>query len=140
MNGTVERGASDASITQINGGPAAAARVRGLLSDLLGDRTNEDTLHDLHLLATELVTNAVRHAGVDETSTLELSVWTAPSLLRVAVIDPGASETTPSVQTLDVNVPGGMGLFLVEQISSAWGVERLRDGGTEVWFELADAA
>jgi hypothetical protein len=52
------------------------------------------------------------------------------------VIDPG-SDLRPMVQDLDVNVPGGMGLFLVEQISTRWGVERMGDGATEVWFELA---
>jgi hypothetical protein len=30
-----------------------------------------------------------------------------------------------------------MGLFLVEQISSRWGYERLGDGANRVWFELA---
>lgn len=139
MDGTVERDASEASVSQINGGAAAACRARQLLTDLLADTTDEDTLHNLHLLTTELVTNAVRHAGVDESGVLELSVLAGPSVLRVSVVDPG-SETSPQVQSLDVTVPGGMGLFLVEQISTAWGVEQLRDGGTEVWFELDQAA
>jgi hypothetical protein len=30
-----------------------------------------------------------------------------------------------------------MGLFLVERISRAWGVERASDGSNRVWFELA---
>jgi anti-sigma regulatory factor (Ser/Thr protein kinase) len=139
MNGTAERGAFDASTTQISGGAAAAARARELLTDMLADTTPASTLHDLHLLTTELVTNAVRHAAVDETGTIELSVASGPALLRVSVIDPGGA-TSPEVQELDVDVPGGMGLFLVEQISTAWGVEQLRDGGTEVWFELSPTA
>jgi anti-sigma regulatory factor (Ser/Thr protein kinase) len=139
MNGTAERGAFDASTTLISGGAAAAARARELLTEMLAPTTPENTLHDLHLLTTELVTNAVRHADVDESGTLELSVASGPALLRVSVIDPGG-DTEPAVQSLDVNVPGGMGLFLVDQISTAWGVEQLRDGATEVWFELAPAA
>lgn len=34
-------------------------------------------------------------------------------------------------------VPGGMGLFLVEKISTRWGVERMPGGANQVWFELA---
>jgi hypothetical protein len=30
-----------------------------------------------------------------------------------------------------------MGLYVVEQISSRWGVERLDGGANRVWFELA---
>jgi hypothetical protein len=30
-----------------------------------------------------------------------------------------------------------MGLFLVEQISTGWGVERTPAGENRVWFELA---
>jgi hypothetical protein len=52
------------------------------------------------------------------------------------VTDAGG-DATPEVQDLDPEIPGGMGLFLVEQISSRWGVERVPGGGNRVWFELA---
>jgi hypothetical protein len=55
--------------------------------------------------------------------------------VRVAVTDPGGT-TSPHVQDVDVTIPGGMGLFLVEQISSRWGSERAAGGSTQVWFEL----
>ena len=61
---------------------------------------------------------------------------TRDRLKRVSVTDPGA-DTVPQVQDLDPTVPGGMGLFLVEQISSDWGVERTRAGENRVWFQLA---
>ncbi len=110
--------------------------ARCALSEMLGDTTPAPTLHDLHLLTTELVTNAVLHAGVGDRETLELSVADAGDLVRVSVTDPGSPET-PEVQDLDPEVPGGMGLFLVEQISSRWGVEQLGGGAKRVWFELA---
>jgi anti-sigma regulatory factor (Ser/Thr protein kinase) len=93
-------------------------------------------MHDLHLLATELITNAVLHARVGESGTIELRVTPTPAGLHVSVTDPGA-ETSPLVQELDPEVPGGMGLFLVEQISTDWGVERTPAGENRVWFELA---
>jgi anti-sigma regulatory factor (Ser/Thr protein kinase) len=122
--------------TEIPGGPSAACTARELLTDRLGDHTAAGTMHDLHLLATELITNAVLHARVDESATVELRVVPTKAGLHVSVTDPGA-ETRPEVQQLDPSVPGGMGLFLVEQISTGWGVERTPAGENRVWFELA---
>ncbi len=136
MNGTAERDETTAWSTKIAGGTTAPFAAREVLTERLADSVPAETLHDLLLLTTELVTNSVRHAAVDEASSVELSVASGPAVVRTSVIDPG-SDTRPAVQDLDVSVPGGMGLFLVEQISTRWGVERMGDGATEVWFELA---
>jgi anti-sigma regulatory factor (Ser/Thr protein kinase) len=128
--------ATDAWCAEITGGVEAPCIVRELLTDRLGQAASAETLHDLHLLATELVTNAVLHAHVGGADTLELRVTASSGSVRVSVTDPGA-ETTPEVQELDPRTPGGMGLFLVEQISTRWGVERMPGGAQQVWFELA---
>jgi serine/threonine-protein kinase RsbW len=128
--------ATDAWCAEIVGGVEAPCAVRELLTDRLTETTSEETLHDLHLLATELVTNAVLHAHVGDAGRLALRVMTGPAGVRVSVTDPGA-VTRPEVQELDPSIPGGMGLYLVEQISSRWGVERMAGGANEVWFELA---
>jgi anti-sigma regulatory factor (Ser/Thr protein kinase) len=135
-NVIVEREPMTIVSERLEGGPAAAAAARGLLSDLLGSSTPADALHDVQLLTTELVSNAVRHADVDETRTIGLDVAVAAGCVRVAVTDAGG-QTHPRIQDLDPMVPGGMGLYLVEQISTRWGVERLSDGGNRVWFELS---
>src|SRR3954447_24476259 len=108
-------------VTEIPGGVEAAWTAREILSNRLAGAAHEDTMHDLHLLTTELVTNAVLHAGAGEADTIELHVAAERDRVRVAVTDPGG-EGTPTVQQLDPEVPGGMGLFLVEQISTNWGV------------------
>jgi anti-sigma regulatory factor (Ser/Thr protein kinase) len=128
--------ATGAWCTEIPGGIEAPCTAREVLTEVLGDTTPEPTLHDLHLLTTELVTNAVLHAGAGESKTIELRVAGGDDLVRISVTDHG-SAGTPEVQDLDLEVPGGMGLFLVEQISSRWGVERLPEGAKRVWFELA---
>jgi anti-sigma regulatory factor (Ser/Thr protein kinase) len=128
--------ATETWCTEITGGVEAACTARELLTEMLGGSTSEPTLHDLHLLTTELVTNAVLHAGAGESDKIALSVDGSGERLRVSVTDSGALGT-PEVQDLDLEVPGGMGLFLVEQISSRWGYERLGDGANRVWFELA---
>jgi anti-sigma regulatory factor (Ser/Thr protein kinase) len=140
MNGSLARDEATTSWSeQISGGPPAARAARELLSDRVGDSVQGERLHDVLLLATELVTNAVLHAGVDESQTLELHATAGPGALRLAVVDPGG-VTEPEVQELDLTAPGGMGLFLVQQLSDRWGVQRAPDGGREVWFEVATAA
>jgi anti-sigma regulatory factor (Ser/Thr protein kinase) len=128
--------ATDAVCTKIPGGLEAACTARELLTEMYGDVMPDDTLHDLHLLTTELVTNAVLHAGAGASEKIELCISRGREMLRVEVTDPG-STGTPEVQKLDPEVPGGMGLFLVEQISSRWGVERCGGCSNRVWFELA---
>jgi len=78
----------------------------------------------------------VLHAGGGEAEVIELRVASQSDRVLVWVTDPG-SDDTPTVQELDPEMPGGMGLFLVEKISSRWGVERAPGGGNRVWFELA---
>lgn len=134
--GIADRSGGTAVQQRIAGGVTAPAAVRELLSGLLEDTTPADKLHDLHLLTTELVTNAVRHAHVDEDATLDLSVVASRAVVRVAITDPGG-ESTPRMQELNPEVPGGMGLFLVDQISDRWGVEDAGAGATRVWFELS---
>jgi serine/threonine-protein kinase RsbW len=140
VQGTVEAPALQSTsrgwCAEIPGGSHAACAARELLTERFGEVTPADTLHDLHLLATELITNAVLHACVNESDTVELRVNPTAAGLHVSVTDHG-SDTVPTVQALDPSVPGGMGLFLVEQISTAWGVEQTRAGQNRVWFELA---
>lgn len=139
MNGMAERGAGTGESASIPGGAEAPSKARALMTDLLGEQAPAETLHDLQLLTTEIVTNAVRHAEVDENGTIHLNVVATSEVLRVSVTDPGG-ESIPQIRELDVNVPGGMGLFLVDQVSERWGFERSDDGATEVWFELRQAS
>jgi anti-sigma regulatory factor (Ser/Thr protein kinase) len=84
------------------------------------------------LLVTELVANAVRHAGVgpDRSLHVELERW--PRRVRVEVVNPGAGfEHTP----LPSAATGGWGLLLVDRIAESWGIAS-RPGATCVWFEL----
>ena len=138
MDGQTAQGVRRAVAERIDGNAAAASRAREILTELFGATASPQALQDLHLLTTELVTNAVRHSRAGNGGAVELRVSVRRTALRVTVADPG-SETSPAVQDLDVSTPGGMGLFLVEQISRRWGVSRDPAGATEVWFELPAA-
>ena len=113
--------------------PRAAPAARQAIASL-SEQVPGDTLYQLNLLVTELVTNAVRHAGIGPASSVGLEVTVGEAVIYVAVTDPGVGFDA------DVGVPdpldeGGRGLFLVQQIAKRWGVEN--EHGTRVWFELA---
>ena len=109
--------------------PAAARKSL----DRLHGRLDADGLETMRLLVSELVTNSVRHARLDDGGWIELSIEETPRALRVAVTDPGVGfdERPGPPQPGD---PSGWGLHLVEQLADRWGVSR--DGQTQVWFEI----
>ena len=89
---------------------------------------------DVVLLISELVTNSVRHAGLDASQPLRLSLQAEGEVVRIAVRDPGPGFRPPKAPTDPAHV-GGWGLVLVDQLAEKWGVEH--DGEANVvWCEL----
>jgi len=83
------------------------------------------------LLANELVTNAVVHAGTDIRLRLELR----GDRLHIAVRDDNPRLLRLVVP--DSQAEGGRGLWLVEQLARAWGVNPHPEGGKIVWCVLS---
>ncbi|MGP4102937.1 ATP-binding protein [Nonomuraea sp. KM90] len=81
------------------------------------------------LLVSELVTNAVQHAG----GPVRLRLSAADGVLRCEVGDGGPGLPRPRPATPDDE--GSRGLALVAALASAWGSTRTRRGKV-VWFEL----
>ena len=81
------------------------------------------------LLVSELVVNAVSHAG--SSATLRLTLTDA--VLRVEVEDASPVPPRPRVATTDDS--SGRGLMLVEALADRWGV-RTTPLGKVVWFEI----
>lgn len=86
---------------------------------------------DAVLLASELVTNALRHGSPPRQLELELS----PDRLFIAVRDAGAGRPRLSLPVNDQE--GGRGLALLDALSTAWGTEARPKDGKLVWCELA---
>jgi anti-sigma regulatory factor (Ser/Thr protein kinase) len=87
----------------------------------------------LALLTSELVSNAVLHAGMASTQDIVVKVAGGDSL-RVEVLDEGPGFDPGDRRTFgDAN--GGLGLRFVDQLAARWGTER-EDGHHTVWFEL----
>jgi anti-sigma regulatory factor (Ser/Thr protein kinase) len=83
------------------------------------------------LVTSELVTNAVRHAGTE----LTVRIVKGASQITIEVADE-AADREPRVGTSDAHIPGGVGLMIVGQLAEEWGVEKRRDGKS-VWARLA---
>lgn len=111
---------------------AAPATARGALAPL-GATVDEETLESTVLLVSELVTNAVRHAGLQSDEWIDLFVDASPERVSVRVTDPGSGIARPPPLPR-AERPSGWGLFLVGQIADRWGIER--DEDTLVWFEI----
>ncbi len=109
--------------------PAAARRSL----ERLHGQLDPAGLETMRLLVSELVTNSVRHARLEDGGWISVSVEENRRALRVAVTDPGIGfdERPGPPQPGD---PSGWGLHLVEQLADRWGVSR--DGQTMVWFEI----
>lgn len=88
-------------------------------------------LGDLQLLVSELVANSVRHAGLNGDDHIDVRARVSSASVRVEVSDPGRGflHRTPDHRPPEAR----SGLWLLDKISSRWGIER--DGVTRVWFE-----
>ena len=93
-----------------------------------------DLLHPARIIVSELVTNAVEHAGTDVTVT----VWRRGTGLHLSVRD--GDPRLPRLLSASSGGPGerGGGLRLVGARATAWGAMATRDGKL-VWATLRTA-
>lgn len=89
---------------------------------------------DLLLLVSELVTNAVVHAGSPAVVRLDADV----ERIKVAVADHD-TDRVPALVDGDPLASSGRGVLLVDRLAARWGVEPQREGKV-VWFELPRGA
>ena len=120
---------------RVPGGPKAAAQMRSRLDTRLAGELSDERLADVRLLATEVVTNSVRHGGVGSDGWVSSAVTMDANRVRVEMRDSGLARGVPRQRTPDYDEGGGFGLFLLDQMAARWGVER--ESGVCVWFELA---
>lgn len=105
---------------------ASPAAARHLVDASLRAQGLEDVRDEASLLVSEVVTNAVRHAG----SGVAVHVDLLDETVRVTVTDRGPGWPKRRDATV-----GGWGLNLVQTIATRWGAYRADDAKT-VWFEL----
>lgn len=112
----------------------APSQARGALGSLRGE-VQPEVFEALQLLVSELVSNAVRHARVNQEThdPIELRVEAGPDGVRTAVTDPGSGFRVPHGGPRPKGA-AGWGLYLVDRMADRWGVSA--DGTTRVWFEI----
>lgn len=120
---------------EIRGGVGAPGRARRSVLSQLEGQIAPATARDVALVVSELVTNSVLHANVDEGRTLTVELTRLDDHVRINVIDPG-SRLEPHVLPRDPERLGGWGLRVVEELSQAWGVARNGIAGTRVWCDI----
>lgn len=109
--------------------PASAGAARRFVAAVLERSGAMEAVEPTVLLVSEVVTNAVLHAGTPVT----VAVAVEEERVHVDVAD--GSSTIPSVKGYERDAATGRGRELVRALSSAWGVERRGDGKC-VWFEI----
>jgi anti-sigma regulatory factor (Ser/Thr protein kinase) len=133
--------------------PTAAAAARRFVRDTLRswaltgrDTTGnlEELVDDAVLLTSELVTNAVLHAGTAVQVTCRLLVDAGTDgrpggAVEIAVLDRRPAPLCPDVPHTAVQAAervSGRGLLLPAELASAWGVTYAR-AAKAVWFRMA---
>ncbi|WCO67323.1 ATP-binding protein [Iamia majanohamensis] len=110
----------------------AAGQARRVVRDLLTQGRRPELVETACLLTSELVANAVTHAGAP----VELVADLDRTRLAVEVID--TSSTDPKVGRPAPLATSGRGLELVDRLADSWGVTHVRPGKS-VWFALGTA-
>ncbi|WP_167828668.1 ATP-binding protein [Streptomyces sp. MZ04] len=116
------------------------AWARKTVRELLKDRTDQGGVDDTVLVATELLTNAIRHAGGPVSLTLDLY----EKGVTVGVVDRGKDTTALPAAPVSLlaglqdeeaakvsreDLPeSGQGLYLISAFSTAWAVEPAHEG------------
>jgi serine/threonine-protein kinase RsbW len=115
--------------------PASAAALRHqITADLTEQPVAPALIDDVVLVATELVTNAIRHAEplVGGQVTVTWTVDGGSVLIRVT---DGGGASRPRVRHPSPRETSGRGLALVEALATHWGVEDTA-GATTVWATI----
>jgi anti-sigma regulatory factor (Ser/Thr protein kinase) len=106
--------------------PASVAKARRFVLSKLGQLGVSDP-GDVALVVSELVTNAVVHAG----TAITVRVGPGPAGVRIEIAD--ESRDLPGLRIPNPGAKSGRGLLLVEHFTQAWGVEQTPSGKV-VWF------
>ncbi len=109
----------------------APEAARNIVAALLPAWDLGDLISDAQLIASELVTNAYRHA--QGTAGFELLLVQRDAGVRIALAD--GSSIKPVIAELSHERPSGRGMMLVSALCTEWGSES-RDGGKQVWADL----
>ncbi len=108
---------------------ASVGRTRRALTTRLSSWGLHELTDTTQLLASELITNALRHAH----GPIRVHLRVHDALLRCEVED--ADPNGPVPRTAGADAESGRGIELVDALAQAWGSDATLTGKT-TWFEL----
>lgn len=118
-------------VTDVAGSEQSPAKARQWVSDLIGN--DHPAFDAVELLASELVTNSVKHS---ESDSIKIFVADLDDHVFVFVCDKGGTYKRPTFgQAMDEASEGGRGLRLVSALSRRCGWRGGEDGVC-VWAEV----
>src|SRR4051794_35069285 len=109
-----------------------AARI--VVAALLQNRVPASVLRDAQLVASELVSNSLRHS-CPRASVVFVRAQLTGTMVRLEVAD-GGRDGVIAPRPPDLQGGGGMGLNVVQALSERWGLERVPASGSRVWAQL----
>jgi CheY-like chemotaxis protein len=112
----------------------SVAAARRFVEAKLREWSLDPLLDDALMVVSELVTNAITHAG----SSCRIRLSVSAATLRIDVLDGGTG--TPEPRPASDTEEHGRGLHMVDAVTSAWGLEEVQGEGKLVWAELARPA
>jgi anti-sigma regulatory factor (Ser/Thr protein kinase) len=115
--------------------PAARAFVRAFLD-------GHPLARDAELIASEYVTNAIRHTASGDGGVIHVTVTATSHTVRIEVTDHGQAAATaapaPRPGAAADDDENGRGLLLVDFLATRWGHFGVSGGPVTAWAELGE--
>lgn len=115
------------------GSPTSVRLARQWVREIL-QKDFRELVEDVALIASELVTNSVRHSAAAEGAPIKVRIRVVDGILRLEVEDSGApgQPNWAKEQATDF----GRGLGIVAAVGDVMGDETTTSGGRLAWAEL----
>lgn len=118
-----------AQLLQLTVGVSADAprRARHAISDVMED---DDTLGDVLLATSELITNALRYGGIEDDDPIRLELRRVDGAVRVTISYEGVPFDISRWEG-----SSGFGFRIVDSLATRWDIGH-NGGTTSAWFEI----
>lgn len=110
---------------------SSVTRARHFVRDVLLGWDLEGLVEDAQLGTSELVANAIRHAGTDLVLTIRVD-----GVVTISIQDGQPELRRPVIADSDFLAENGRGLHIVAAIAHDWGITTAANGKV-VWFNLS---
>ena len=116
-------------MTELPADPRSPREARRFVSQTLHQWSLDDVVDVAELLTSEVVTNALLHAG----SPVRLVIALDDRTLRIEAHDENSNR--PVIRPMNPEANSGRGLALVDALAEEWGTREEPDGKV-VWFSI----